>query len=491
MFPLMNTRKTEPRRGWIDEFLSCSAARAWPFALLICLFALSFPAIAEETPSQGWTRFRGPNGSGISKDKDFPTEFGKGKNMVWRTPVRRGKSSPILTARHIFLTAASQGKLYTECFDRKTGKLLWERSIDQPHSEVMNKLNQEAAITPVTDGKNVYAFFKDFGLVAYDATGNLLWKTALGPFNNTQGLSASPIIVGDSLILIADQWEDSYIAAFHLTSGEMRWKMERQESESWGTPIVHLRPGGEPEIVTTSRGQFGTHLARNGERASTFLGLANTIIASPVLEGDTVYVLGYGVESPVPFSQRTERLDKNKDGKLSPDEYGTDPVLHSIGRNTGNRDGIVTEEEWNYFANKVLGPNAMVAVRLENGAARQLWRYDKNFTGVIPSPLVYRNILYSVRNGGILTTHDASTGEVIKTARIEGAIGGYSTSPVAADGKIWMASEEGLVSVLRAGKDWEVIAVNDMGEGCYATPALEAGVIYLRTEEALYAFASR
>ncbi|MBK5294481.1 MAG: PQQ-binding-like beta-propeller repeat protein [Acidobacteriia bacterium] len=457
----------------------------------LCLLFLSTCALAQDESGAGWARFRGPNGSGISKDKNFPTTFGKDKNIVWRTPVRPGKSSPVLTTRHIFLTASSQGKLYTQCFDRKTGKLLWERSIDQPHTEVTHRLNHEAAITPVTDGKNVYVFFKDFGLVAYDATGKLLWKTALGPFNNTQGLSASPIIAGGSLILVADQWENSYVAAFHLASGEMRWKVARQESESWGTPLVHQRPGAEPEIVTASRGQFGTHLARDGKRTATFLGLANTIIASPVLDEDTVYVLGYGVEAPSPFSQRTERLDKNKDGKLSPDEYGTDPVLHSVGRNTGNRDGIVTENEWNYFANKVLGPNALVAVRLENGGARQLWRYDKNFTGVIPSPLVYRNILYSVRNGGILTTHDAATGQVIKAARIEGALGGYSSSPVAADGRIWLASEEGHVSVLRAGGEWEVIAVNDLGEGCYATPALAAGVIYLRTDEALYAFASQ
>jgi len=92
-----------------------------------------------------------------------------------------------------------------------------------------------------------------------------------------------------------------------------------------------------------------------------------------------------------------------------------------------------------------------------------------------------------MRNGGILTTHDAGTGKVIKAARIEGALGGYSSSPVAAEGRVWLASEEGKVSVLRAGGEWEVLAVNDLGEGCYATPALAEGVIYLRTDEALYA----
>jgi outer membrane protein assembly factor BamB len=146
----------------------------WPFLCLLCLGADTKP---REAVGEGWNRFRGPNGSGVSTDKGFPTVFGKDKNIDWRTSVRQGKSSPILTPQHIFLTAFEQGKLYTQCFDRKTGKLLWERSVDKPHSEIANRLNHEAALTPVTDGENVYVFFKDFGFVSYDAKGNLRWKT--------------------------------------------------------------------------------------------------------------------------------------------------------------------------------------------------------------------------------------------------------------------------------------------------------------------------
>lgn len=453
----------------------------------LCLASLG----AQPNPDggEGWTRFRGPNGSGVSRDKGFPTVFGKDKNVRWRTPVRPGKSSPILTRRHIFLTAFDQGKLYTQSFDRTTGKLLWERSLDRPRTEVANRLNHAAAITPVTDGDNVYVFFKDFGFVSYDAAGNLRWKTPVDPFTNTQGLATSPIISGDSVILLADQWENSYIAAFSRGSGEMRWKVARDESEGWGTPLLYQPAGTAPQIVTVSRGVFGMHRVADGRRTATATGLANTIIASPVLDQDTVYAFGYGTDAQTPFSQRLERLDKDKDGKLSSAEYGVDPVLHSIASYAGNRDGVVSEDEWDLFARKVMGPNALVAVRIENGAARELWRYDKNFTSVIPTTLAYQNVLYIVRNGGILTTHDAATGTVIKVARIMGALGGYSSSPVAAEGIVWLASEEGKVSVLRAGGEWEVLAVNDLGESCYATPALSGGVIYLRTDEALYAFA--
>ena len=446
--------------------------------------------LAAQSPTvEPWNRFRGPNGSGISQDTGFPTKFDKAHNAVWRTAARPGKSSPVLTERHIFLTASHEGKLYTQCFDRASGKLVWERFLERPRAEIANRLNHEAAITPVTDGANLYVFFKDFGLVSYDAAGKLRWKVPLGPFVNAQGVSASPILVGDSVIVVVDQWENSFIAAYHTRNGELRWKTAREEGEGWASPIVAETPGNAAQVLTVSRGLLGLHSAADGRRAFTLPGLAMAVVSSPVLVGDTAYVFGYGVDTAAPFGPRLERLDANKDGRLSADEYGADPILNNVGKNAGNRDGIVTEDEWMLFANKVLGPNALFAVRLEEGRARELWRYEKNFTSVVPSTLAYRDVLYVVRNGGILTTHDARDGKVIKAARMEGALGGYSSSPVAAEGKVWIASEEGKVVVLRAAGDWEVLAVNDLGEGCYATPALSRGVVYVRTEEALYAFA--
>src|SRR5205823_1189841 len=180
----------------------------------------------------------------------------------------------VLTRQNIFLTAFEQGKLYTQCFDRKTGKLKWERSVDKPHSEIANRLNHEASLTPVTDGENVYSFFKDFGFVSYDAKGNLRWKTPLGPFTNMQGLGASPIIAGDSVILVADQWENSYIAALDLGTGEMRWKVARDEAEGWGTPLLYQAPGAAAQVVTVSRGQLGMHSVSSGKRTLTMPGLA-------------------------------------------------------------------------------------------------------------------------------------------------------------------------------------------------------------------------
>jgi outer membrane protein assembly factor BamB len=468
--------------------------RIHPIAAVLFLLAL-FPAasLAEE-----WSRFHGPNGSGVSKDTNFPAEFSKEKNLLWRTPVRAGKSSPILTRRHVFITSFENGKLITGCYDRETGRLLWERSEDRRHTDMANLLNHPAAITPVTDGANVYVLFKDFGLISYDASGKLRWKVPLGPFSNVMGLGASPIIAGDSVVVLADQVDGlSYIAAFDRRNGEIRWKKKRDEGEGWGTPLVYPSSGKAPLVITTSRGQFGAYVPANGERTMNRDDLATTIVASPVLDGDTLFVFGYGSETPAPFAGRLSRYDKNHDGQLSPDEYGTEAFIHGIGKFVGNRDLIVTKEEWDEKQGFVIGPNRLQALRFERAAGpapatslalREVWRYDKNFTGVIPSAVLYDGVLYIVRNGGILTAFDAATGKVLKTGRVEGALGGYSASLVAADGKLFLASEEGKVTVLRAGADWSVLAVNDLGESCYATPALSGGRIYLRSADALYAF---
>ncbi len=149
--------------------------------------------------AEEWTRFHGPNGSGVSNDTGFPTEFGKEKSLVWSTPVRPGKSSPVLTSRRIFLTSSDNGKLFTECFDRQTGKLLWECAEERQRNPLENALNHPAAISPMTDGENVYVFFKDFGMISYDASGNERWKVRLGPFSTSMGLGSSPIVAGDSI----------------------------------------------------------------------------------------------------------------------------------------------------------------------------------------------------------------------------------------------------------------------------------------------------
>jgi outer membrane protein assembly factor BamB len=455
--------------------------------------------VASIVGAEDWDRFRGPNGSGVSASTGFPTEFGKQKNLLWRTPVRQGKSSPVLTRRHIFLTGFEDGKLYMQCFDRETGTLLWERAVNRARTESVNALNHPAAITPVADGENLYAFFYEYGLVSYSPRGELRWEVKLGPFSNSMGHSSCPILAGGNVILVLDQMVDSYIAAFDQGSGEIRWRTSREEMEGWATPLLYHPSGTVPVVVTASRGQLGAHRATDGKRLWSRSNLAPSVVASPILDKDTLYTFGYGYDAVSPFVAQLEEYDKNHDGKLSPDEYGNNAYLVGIGRFGGNKNGIVTQEKWEARQRLSMAPSSLLSIRLQPGATtagdgqlltKELWRYEKSFVGVVPSPLLYDGVLYLVKNGGILATFDAETGEVTKTGRLTGALGSYSASPVAAEGKVFLASEEGKVAVLKASRDWEVAAINDLGESCFATPALAGGHIYLRTSEALYCFGS-
>jgi outer membrane protein assembly factor BamB len=459
---------------------------------------LGFLLLSSVAPAEEWNRFRGPNGSGVSTDSGFPVEFDRTHNLLWRTPVKPGKSSPVLTTDRVFLTGFENEKLITQCFDRKTGKLLWERVEKRIPLPEGNLLNNAAAITPVTDGENIYVLFRDFGLISYDAAGNERWKVPLGPFVNSMGLSASPILAGNSVILQADQISDSYIAAFDRRNGEIQWKTPREESEGWATPLLYQPTDSDPIVLTAGPGQYGAHRLKDGKRVFTQPGLSPAMVASPVLAGDTVFAFGYGAATMASFSRALARLDKNHDGQITPDEYRDIPgdtpdrqseaVYVAMGKYMGNRDGIVTQDKFDAWSRHVAGPTGLLAVHLDIAHPSELWRYEKGFAGVIPSPLYYDGVLYVVKNGGILTAFSATTGEVAKSGRVKGALGGYSASPVAADGKLFVVSEDGKVVVLRAGRDWDVLAVNDLGEGSFATPALSGGRIYLRTDEALYCF---
>lgn len=433
--------------------------------------------------AEDWSRFRGPNGSGVATGTGFPTELSK---PLWRAAARPGKSSPVLTDRHIFLTAYEDNKLYTQCFDRQTGRLLWERSVDKTRSEQVNALNHAAAISPVTDGENVYSLFKDYGLVSYSAAGKLRWTAPLAPFSNVMGVSASPILSGDRVIVLVDQVDDSYIAAFDRRNGELRWKTPRQETDAWSSPLLY-----QQQILTASRGQLGVHQSQTGKRTFSLPGLPSSVVASPIVDGDTLYFFGYASEAPSPFAGRLARLDKNKDGQLSPDEYGEDAFMRGVGKYRGNRDGIVTQEEWDAKQRDMVGRTGLVALKLARDlTATELWRQDSNFSFIIPTLLLYDKVLYSIKNGGILSTFDAATGKVLKAGRLgPKATGGFSASPVAAEGKVYLANEDGKLIVLKAsGAEWDVLSVTELDEAIFATPALSKGSLYVRTGAALYRF---
>jgi outer membrane protein assembly factor BamB len=221
--------------------------------------------------------------------------------------------------------------------------------------------------------------------------------------------------------------------------------------------------------------------------------MAPVMVASPVVTGDTVVGFGYGYDAAPSFADGLKRSDRDGDGRLSIAECGDNAMLIGIARFFGNRDGFIVESEWTEGYGRYVAPSGMVAVSLSRDArgavtAREMWRYAKSFVSVVPSPLILDGLIYSIKNGGILTVLSADTGEVVKMARVGSAPASYSASPVATGGRIYFANEDGTVAVVRAGKDWELVAANDLGEPLYATPALSKGRIYVRGQKTLFSF---
>ncbi|MEX2302288.1 MAG: PQQ-binding-like beta-propeller repeat protein, partial [Bryobacterales bacterium] len=201
----------------------------------ICIFL----AAAATLWSEDWTRFRGPNGSGISNETGIPAEFGPEKNVVWKTPLPDGLSSPVFSRESIFLTGYEADKLYTIALDRKTGRIRWQREIVSERQGGIREPNTPASPSAVTDGQNVVSFFQDFGLISYGPDGNERWRVPLGPFNNPFGIGASPVLAGDRIIQVLDGETDSFMLAVDKETGKTIWRVERPDvARGYSTPAL-------------------------------------------------------------------------------------------------------------------------------------------------------------------------------------------------------------------------------------------------------------
>ena len=210
------------------------------FLAVAAVVLLGAGAAADSPDPEGWSRFRGPNGSGISTSTHLPTEFGPDQNVIWKTELPFGHSSPALTRERIFLTAARGEKLVTICLDRGTGRIVWERDAPRTRTEKLDSRNGPAGPTPVTDGTNVYVFFADFGLISYDMSGRERWRLPLGPFNNLYGMGASPVL-GDDIgvgVLVAD--EDDLVVDQYRRRAHAVKVVERPERQAPPLAPVHV-----------------------------------------------------------------------------------------------------------------------------------------------------------------------------------------------------------------------------------------------------------
>jgi hypothetical protein len=417
--------------------------------------------------------------------------------MAWKAQVPFGRSSPIVAGDRVFLTGAEGEKLITLCLDRSTGKILWHREILRPRHMAVYKGNDAASPTPVSDGKNVYAFFAELGLVSYGPDGNERWRLPMGPFHSFYGLGASPILAGSTLLMACDQRRNPFLAAVDTRTGKLRWKTGRANLlEGFSTPVVYTPEGGKPQVLLFGSRTLDAYALDNGQRLWWADQVGWLPKGVPVLGDNLVYVSAPGSDQPAmpPAEVMIKKLDDNGDGRLQIDEVRSDATMaEHFGWADADGDGFIDAPEYELIRTASATGHGLTAIRLGGSgdvtATHVAWKVTKSYPN-IPAPLLYEGVLYSVKSGGIITALDPATGEVLKIGRTEKAMGEYFSSPVAADGKLFMVDENGKVSVVQAGTGWEVLAVNDLDEECWATPAIADGRLYVRTRAALYCFAN-
>ena len=449
-----------------------------------------------------WTRFRGPNGSGVAETAGLPEKFGPGSNVIWKTALPLGHSSPVLDGDRIFVTAVDHDALFTFCLSRGTGRILWRRECSRSRAERLDKLNTAASPTAATDGKNVYVFFGDFGLISYGFDGSDRWRLPLGPFRNVYGMGGSPIVVGDKVVLVCDQSRDSFAIAVGKDDGRVQWKRPRPEALSGhSTPIVYQADDGPIEIIAPGSFRVDAYSAETGETTWWAGGLPSEMKSGAVLGAGNLYFSGFNspendpgrqIHLP-PFEEVLAAHDQDKDGRISlaevPDER-TKAYFRFIDL---DGDGFLSADEWRTYVATMAAENGLLALRpgvRGDSTSGLLWKY-RRAVPQLPTLLLYQNVLYMLSDGGVLTTLDPATGAVHRQARLRGVADRYFSSPVAADGKVFIASQAGIVTVLKAGGGQEVLAANELDDECYATPAIADGRIYIRTRGALYCFGKK
>jgi outer membrane protein assembly factor BamB len=434
------------------------------FTIIIGM-ALAITALGSPTekPAGNWPQWRGPDGSGVSNEKNLPVEWSPTKNIKWKTPIDgRSHSSPIVWGNRIFLTTAVEGsvvpgakavthigddgKIFLHpdsvgadkkhifrviCINRDSGKILWQSTAWEgtPYDNRHRK-SSYAASTPATDGKLVYAFFGAEGLYAYDFKGQLAWKADLGKLGTVgMGTGTSPILFNNLVIVQADEENGaaSFIVALDKNTGKEVWRMPRKVQVSWSTPLL-VRTSTRAELIASGFEAVIAYDPATGKELWRHKGVESNAIPSPVANNEMVFLVA-GFPAKIAMA-----IKLGQNGDL-----------------TGNT----------------------------------LWTYAKG-TAYVPSPILYGDYLYLTTDRGILTCIDAKTGEVKYEGGRIPIPATFTASPVAFEGKILMTSEDGDTFIVKAGPQHEILGTNSVGEPVYASPAIADGHIFIRGEKNLY-----
>jgi outer membrane protein assembly factor BamB len=417
-----------------------------------------------------WPSLRGPGGSGVADGQRPPLTWDvkAGTNVRWKTPVPGlGHSGPIVWGDRVFVTTAVSGdpnpKVRTGnygdvgsvndtskhtwqvlCLDRATGKVLWVRTAFEGVPKIKRHLKgSQANCTPATDGKRVVACFGPEGLYCYDFQGQLLWKRDLSSIDSSfamdqkyeWGFGSSPVIHDGLVILQCDLSKDSFVAAYRLEDGSRAWSTPRDEIPSWSSPVV-WRNGLRAELVTNASQYARGYDPATGKELWRLAKKSEATIPMPVVGRGLVYITS-----------------------------GNRPIQPIFAVRPGAAGNISLRPD-------------------EDRSAAIAWSKMRGGP-YMTTPIVYGKYLYVCSNAGILTCYEGETGKEVYKKRLGGV--SYTASPVAADGRLYFTSEQGGVRVVKAGPEFALLAANEMGDVCMATPAISGGTLFVRSQHFLFA----
>jgi outer membrane protein assembly factor BamB len=418
---------------------------------------------------------------------------------LWNIEIPWSPSSPAVWGDSIFITTALDGELQTQCYAAASGKLVWSKGVKPDKFEIYHPTeNSPASATPATDGEHVVSYFGSFGLICYDARGNELWRhplpMALG--GGGFGSGASPIIAGKLVVLNRDQDVNSSILALDIVSGNTVWETPRPDATgSFGTPIL-WNDSGNDEIIMPGSIRLKGYDLKTGSERWTVEGVTTFACTTPVAGDGLLFFAGWAPgksDAPWPtWESFLERYDSNKDGEIALHEVPATERDFMRGMDI-DRDGKITKADWAVLLSRnAKGENVVVAVKPGGrGDITQTHVAWKGTRGLpyVASPLFLDGRLYLVKDGGMLSCFDAKTGTAYYSQERLNAIGSYYSSPVAADGHIYIASLAGRLSVVKAGgQQPEILHQADFNDRIFATPALVGDRLYLRTHSKLFAF---
>ncbi len=466
-----------------------------------------------------WPQFRGPNGSGVAPGSAPPVVFGPGKNELWCLPLKSGHSSPVVSGDSIFMTTFDPDakRLSVVAIERLSGTIRWERSPETVEIERGHPSFNPASSTPATDGERVVAYFGSFGLICFDFHGNKQWEIPMPLAKSYAGNAISPVIAGDKVILYRGNFVDHFLLAVDKRTGKELWRT--LQSEPFHAELACTAvPVAEGNILILHGARSVQGLDIDTGEQLWVTKCATTATSTPLVVGGRAIVAAWNKmgepalrpEFPS-FEVLVAEHDDDDNGMIQRDEF---PRLWIFYRPEGaeapqngatiqfnhvdkDKSGEVTEDEWRRQLQDIerfrQGYQNHGLLSLPIHASGVLPEHDVmtlETQGIpeVPSPISDGKYVYLVKNGGQVTCIDLESGERVYRKRTGGR-GTHYASPIIAGNRLYIADGSGRIAVMSLGKTPQILAMNEMGEGIFATPAASDGTLYVRTHRALHAFA--